>query len=800
MSTRKVKNSETVQSKSARLYCSLDIETSGFDPEVNEILEVGFAFFKVEKKGIKITEEWTQVFKPTKPVSSNILGLTGISQEELDSAPKFSEFQNFLQEKLGDVVIVGHNINFDIRFLESFGIKFSGKTVDTLDLVQFLLPTHHSYNLENLMHTFQISHKEAHRALADSKAALKLLEKLLQIYSGFPVSLKKQITKLIKPFAFEWEVFLDTEFSGISFNEFSGKDSLNQKSNKINKEKKYETNTIYNFGLDTNILETSATTLSESSKKSLLIVPKFQQVLDLWKKGLADDAVFSPENLFSKEKFSQAIAKEDLTSDEVRFLIKVLVWQNTNWQTKTILDLNLSFFGGQFKSLITGGEIKENKAPRIIACDLNTFFSLSEKQLYKSRHLVLCGLNDFEQGITANIGTKTSWGYLNYLLKSFYNPEFNTGNKNYSEVVTQCLSDSDLFFGLTSALLQADPPGFMYFKINSESQKSQSYLKIKISAENFAAKLIEVNKVLLSKEIERFANNLVGFFQSEVNRVKWIELSESRCAFVSMPLEISNLVKETLSPFNQVSFVDGLGAPTLVNFFAQRLGLSKFKQCEIKYETVSANKKSRFIQGDLFSGIKESLGYKQNKINYYCWPQALNSSNVLDILKNGKGLPAAVLFPNPLSVREFYESNYLNLKQFAALLVQTNSGGSNKIFRNFSIHPNSLLLATDKFILKAVNAQSVVEQVYKLPVSTLIISRLPFEQFSHPYQEAISQSLPNAFMDYALPRALFNFHSLIKFFYTPALKDIYIVDSKLNKDYAKVFKEYSQYIPKAVAK
>ena len=76
--------------KQETLYCSLDIETTGFDPLKEEILEVGFVFFTIGDKGIKITEEWTQVFKPAKTPSPQILALTGITQEELAEAPKFS--------------------------------------------------------------------------------------------------------------------------------------------------------------------------------------------------------------------------------------------------------------------------------------------------------------------------------------------------------------------------------------------------------------------------------------------------------------------------------------------------------------------------------------------------------------------------------------------------------------------------------------------------------------------------------------------------------------------------------------
>ena len=129
-----------------QIYCSLDIETTGFDPLKEEILEVGFVFFKLGKKKIELLEEWTQVFKPGKAVTPQILALTGITEKEIERAPKFSEHRDFIQKKLGDAIIVGHNITFDTKFLEGFGIKFSGPTIDTLDLAQWLLPTHHSYN------------------------------------------------------------------------------------------------------------------------------------------------------------------------------------------------------------------------------------------------------------------------------------------------------------------------------------------------------------------------------------------------------------------------------------------------------------------------------------------------------------------------------------------------------------------------------------------------------------------------------------------------------------------------------
>lgn len=776
----------------AKIYCSLDIETSGFDPLKNEVLEIGFVFFKLGGKGFKTIGEYTRVFKPNGKVEANILGLTGITHEELDSADPFSEHKAEIQKKLKDTVIMGHNVVFDIKFLESCGLKFSGEVIDTLELVQWILPTHHSYNLENLMHTFGIGHKEAHRALADSKASLKLLEKLLQVYCGFPDKLKTEIQKFIKPYNFAWHNFLDINLPPLAF---SGVPEYRlQKKHRVllSNVPKLQPETFYNFPLGENYLPDLAGAVLPG--KTLLVVPKAQQALDLYKQKLINSVVFLPEQQFDKKKFEALKNKKNLLTDELKFVLKILVWQATNWQTETFLDLNLSFFGGQYKNYISGGKAAEKQIAKTAVCDMAAFLYLAENNLYKNSRVIVNGLREFETGVTADIGTKTSWGYINYLLKSFYNPELGSGNLELKQAVEQALLAGDLFFGLVNALLQTDPPGFVYFKISAATEYDEKYQKIKAAAESYLTKLSVFNKTFASLEIEKFAGSLQSFFKPEENRVKWVELSENRCGFLSMPLNITALVNKIFANFSAVILADALGPEILPKFFLKRLGLENFK-----LEKVLPMAGNKLKQGDLFSKIKALTG-RTRKVNYHCLPKAAEFGELMQILEPASAVPAAILFPSSLQVRQFYEENYLKLKQRAALLAQSNSGGSNKIFRNFSINPKSIVLVTDKFILKALSGQSAVQQVKQLPVKTLILCRLPFEQFTHPYQEAVSSALPNAFEDYALPRALNNFHNLIKFFYTPELKDIYIIDAKLAKGYAKVFKDYYKFIPGAELK
>jgi hypothetical protein len=158
-------------------------------------------------------------------------------------------------------------------------------------------------------------------------------------------------------------------------------------------------------------------------------------------------------------------------------------------------------------------------------------------------------------------------------------------------------------------------------------------------------------------------------------------------------------------------------------------------------------------------------------------------------------LPAALLFGTTSQVKDFYNKNFIKLKEQASVLAQNSSGGSNKLLRNFEINPNSLLIATDKFIIKNLSSGNGYVGIEQLPVKTLVLCHLPFEQFTHPYQEALAAKYSNSFEDFALPRAIYNFHSILKFFNTENLANVYIWDSKLAKGYAKVFEEYVSQIP-----
>lgn len=764
------------------MYCSLDIETSGFDPLTEEILEVGFCFFEVTKKGIKITEEWTQVFKPTKAVSSKILGLTGITQAELDSAPSFSEHKEFLQTKLGEAVIVGHNIIFDTRFLESSGIKFSGGTIDTLDLVQWLLPTRHSYNLESLMHFFSVPHTEAHRALADAKAALKVLEKLLFLYSGFSEALKDGIFNLVSNLNFLWKDWLSLDMVIKEKNTPTGLPVTQLAKLKTKTGLKLEEKTIYNFPLFSECTEEALGSLLKNKSKSIVVLPKKSQVLEYWKQGYGQP-VFLGEDSFDEAKFVKYLKKKNKTEDEVKFLLKLLVWKETNWQNSCLLDLNLSFFGGQYKEAVSKTKIEvESKAPLLI-CDFPVFLQILGKTLGKERKAVLISLPEFENALSSGIGQKVSWGYVSYLLKGIYNPETQIGSQEHKDMIVEALSATDLFFGLSCALLKNPATSFEYFKVTETARYFENFVKLQKASESYIEKLKTTGEVLKMDSLQTAAENLEKFFEEEPNRVKWLELADTRSVFFNNPLSLKSFVDDVIKKCPKILFVDSLPAGPVVDLFVSRLGLENFKISQVKAKPVT-----KTLQQDLFS----FLPIYKNKIEYTIFEQNFQTPDVLGWCKKNN-LPMAVLFQNPLSVKDFYEQNFQELGKDANLLTQNQSGGSNKIFRNFSIYKDSILLITDKFVLKYLEQSG--NSLENLSVKTLVLCRLPFEQYTHPYLEAVAGAFENPFEQFSLPRAVLNFMKIIKFFYSPDLKTLILADAKLSKPYAKVFKQVLSSLP-----
>ncbi|GAB4559240.1 MAG: helicase C-terminal domain-containing protein [Anaerolineae bacterium] len=157
-------------------FVALDLETTGLNPETDQILEIGAV--RIHSDGE--IETWSTLVNPGVPIPIRIQQLTGISPDELSHAPTLRMVLPSIRHFVQDATIVGHNVAFDLAFLQQVGLAKDNPYVDTFTLASVILPRQQSYSLGSLAQTLGIELTNAHRALADAQATAQLFLALIR--------------------------------------------------------------------------------------------------------------------------------------------------------------------------------------------------------------------------------------------------------------------------------------------------------------------------------------------------------------------------------------------------------------------------------------------------------------------------------------------------------------------------------------------------------------------------------------------------------------------------------------------
>lgn len=192
-------------------YTVVDIETTGFDPMFDEIIEVA----GIKYRGGNEVGRFQSLVKPDDGIPDYITALTGISNEMVADAPTIEDVLPRFLEFIGEDLVVGHNVHFDVNFIydyaEDFELKpFSNDLVDTLRLSRRLCPELQSHKLSALAAHFGVEPDGEHRALADCVTTQKCLS-AMEIYAaqngGIPESAEDLYRKLSKTIVAETSDF-----------------------------------------------------------------------------------------------------------------------------------------------------------------------------------------------------------------------------------------------------------------------------------------------------------------------------------------------------------------------------------------------------------------------------------------------------------------------------------------------------------------------------------------------------------------------------------------------------------------
>lgn len=158
-------------------YVAIDLETTGLNPDSDAIIEVAAVTFQ----GGEILDEWSTLVNPQSSIPEFITDLTGITQRMVEDAPAILSIRPKLKRLISDHAIVGHNVGFDLGFLNSHNLALRNHRIDTVTLASILVPGAGHYNLPSLTRNLRLSLggvQRDHRALDDARRTVQLFFEL----------------------------------------------------------------------------------------------------------------------------------------------------------------------------------------------------------------------------------------------------------------------------------------------------------------------------------------------------------------------------------------------------------------------------------------------------------------------------------------------------------------------------------------------------------------------------------------------------------------------------------------------
>jgi DNA polymerase III epsilon subunit family exonuclease len=181
--------------KDGREFAVIDVETTGTDAALGDLLEVAV----VKVRDGAISDRWSTLVNPGRPIVGN--QMHGLTDADVAGAPSPAEAVQQALDHIGDAIVVGHNVGFDLGFLEAAlpSAKLEpGRYIDTLVLARDGYPEIGQYKLDGLSAFFGIDLSQNHRALPDAEATAALLLWFANDLPGRIETLKSQIGDSIR--------------------------------------------------------------------------------------------------------------------------------------------------------------------------------------------------------------------------------------------------------------------------------------------------------------------------------------------------------------------------------------------------------------------------------------------------------------------------------------------------------------------------------------------------------------------------------------------------------------------------
>jgi DNA polymerase III epsilon subunit family exonuclease len=165
-------------------YTAFDTETTGLQPgNGDEIIQIGA--LHVINGHIQADQAFEALIDPKRPISSESEKIHGITPQMLAGKPTISEVLPEFHAFCDGSVLLGHNVAFDMRFLQikepTTGLVFSQPVIDTLLLSAVAYPNQVHHSLESSMALLGVEIEHRHSAYSDAVATAQVFLKLVPL-------------------------------------------------------------------------------------------------------------------------------------------------------------------------------------------------------------------------------------------------------------------------------------------------------------------------------------------------------------------------------------------------------------------------------------------------------------------------------------------------------------------------------------------------------------------------------------------------------------------------------------------
>lgn len=709
------------------MFVSLDLETTGFNPKKDKIIE--FGAIKFDLSGNKETLKF--FVNPGIPLPQIITHITGITDKDLKSAPKFEEKMDEIKNFIGDLPIIGHNIKFDTGFLRENGIEMNNVEYDTLEMASILIPSLPSYSLEILSHVLKLTHEEKHRALDDSIAAMELFLKLTETFQNLSEKLIEKIKNLVKKSEWPLQKFLlelnpkKSEQKGVKQIAPTQKESyknmklaqeiINEPGNCL-----IELNPPYE-----NLVEEL---LSITDKNTHICVPANLNVekLDAFK------------NYISKEKVEKFCERKAFQNYEITALLKILVWLEN---TKTGLIKEISLFREEKDILlhVTADkdfiEIPNDKA---IICSHE--YLIEEKP--KIENLILIDFEKFTKNLHYNLSSYLS---LNMLTSCLNNLKFLYPN---NQTVQSLISKMTILFGLIGMIFEKYENQSRYSQKNFIDQGSLStkeWTDIKSTITNLdetskeLEEIEEIHSAPMLKNWWKMVEVLKDFFCNPdlAKKIYWTEKNQYEEMVIHIsPIHLKNHTKEIFDKVNSYKIIDeNIDLSDNGLFIKTAFGLPESLPVKILTGNTTFDIKI----------IKNAPGNDYENENF-------TAKYIISQMKTLKGRSALIC--NSKKQLEFFTVKLS--KELAPLgikVVSEGPGSAAKIGEKFNQDPEKSIALISRNSWDNFKYYDLLDQIF--------LHKLPFDFPEDPYLMSLNANFEDSFNEFQVPKAIFAFKKVL---------------------------------------